>query len=158
MPTTDDVLRGKAACKALPAKWTRDLLGGSRRSWDARRSEECSICDEHRQRRCRVLYRGDQEKMRHVKFLDAPLIHPYNAPKYHASLIRAQQYAFRTGRILLWAAAEDQPCHPDHTGLSQVTWRANGLSGACSTIRKQVALWDCSRWRKTCLYPSRQER
>ena len=56
--------------------------------------------------------------MLQVKFLDAPLIHPYNAPKYHASLIRAQQYAFRTGRILLWAAAEDQPCHPDHTCLS----------------------------------------
>jgi len=119
MPSTDNALRGKAERKALPAKWTRELLEESRRSWDARRSEECSICDDHRQRRCRVLYRGEKEKMQHAKFLDAPLIHPYNAPKYHASLIRAQQYAFRTGRILLWAAAEDQPCHPDHTGLSQ---------------------------------------
>ena len=57
--------------------------------------------------------------MSHAKFLDAPLIHPFNAPKYHASLVRAQQYAFRTGRILLWAAAEDQPCHPEHTSLSE---------------------------------------
>ena len=118
MPTTDNVLCGKAECRGLPKKWSKEVLEGSRRSWDARRSEECSICHAERQRRCRVIHRGEAEKMLQVKFLDAPLIHPYNAPKYHASLIRAQQYAFRTGRILLWAAAEDQPCHPDHTCLS----------------------------------------
>ena len=57
--------------------------------------------------------------MQENKFLDAPLIHPYNAPKYHASLVRAQQYAYRMDRILLWAAAEDQPQHRDHLLLSE---------------------------------------
>ena len=74
--------------------------------------------NEHRQKRARVIYPGNYDKMQPTKFLDAPLIHPFNAPKYHASLIRAKQYAFRTGRILLWAPAEDQPCHPDHTTLT----------------------------------------
>mgnify|MGYP006243723367 CR=1 FL=1 len=118
LPTTGKVLCGNQDCMDLAAKWTAELLNGSQRSWAARQSEECSVCNEHRQKRGRVIYPGQYDKMQPTKFLDAPLIHPFNAPKYHASLIRAKQYAFRTGRILLWAPAEDQPCHPDHTTLT----------------------------------------
>ena len=58
-------------------------------------------------------------KIQEAEFVEAPLIPAFNAPKYHASMVRAQQYAYRTKRILLWAVAEDQPQHPDHLLLTE---------------------------------------
>jgi hypothetical protein len=53
-----------------------------------------------------------------VKFADAPFIHPNNAPRYHASQIRARNYAQRTRKMLLWVIAEDKPLHRDLTSLA----------------------------------------
>ncbi len=53
------------------------------------------------------------------KIADAPLIHPWNGPKYHASLVRARNYARRTEQILLWAIAEDTPTSSEHRNLDE---------------------------------------
>ena len=53
-----------------------------------------------------------------MRFAEAPYVHPFNAPKYHASQLRAEHYARRKNIILLWLVAEDKPLHKDHHSLS----------------------------------------
>ena len=52
-----------------------------------------------------------------MQFADAPLTSPFNAPRYHASQIRARNYVQRTGKLLVWLVAQDKPLHKDHTSL-----------------------------------------
>ena len=135
MPGRNDVICGKASCRALPEKWEREVLAGANRTWSERCSDECDICSEHRQRRCRVLYDDDAEEsvINTTKFCDAPLIHPWNSPKYHANQVRAKHFARRTNRILLWAVCEDTPIHgdlrslPEEDGLVPMEWSHSGL-------------------------------
>ena len=119
LPWNGELLCKNTQCVALTQKWTSDLLN-ARGTWDERRAEECDICTEHRARRCRVLgcssYAPDVNS---VTFVDAPFIHPFNAPKQHASQIRAVNYAYRTSRVLLWVVAEDRPLHKDHTCVTE---------------------------------------
>ena len=77
------------------------------------------MCAAERRRRCRVLQNSDNSDALETKFADAPLIHPWNAPKYHASLVRARLYAKRTNQVLLWCVAEDTPLSADHRNLPQ---------------------------------------
>ena len=71
---------------------------------------ECEVCAKHRELRCRVRMQGDEDK-RHEEqpFTDAPYLHPYNHPRYHALLLRAVRFAQAHGRILLWYKAADRP-------------------------------------------------
>ena len=118
MPDENNVLCGNAACEVLPLRWQGDLLGSAPRPWEERRREECHVCQEHRRRRQRVLRNPEACEDVDRKFADAPLIHPWNAPKYHASLVRARLYARKTQQILLWAVAEDTPTSAEHRSLS----------------------------------------
>ncbi len=117
MPHSGKVLCRSAACEALPATWGKELLSGSPRSWAERCKDECLLCQQERRRRCRVLLNMEDHETLDVKFADAPLIHPWNAPKYHAALVRAREYARRTARLLLWAVAEDTPMSAEHRNL-----------------------------------------
>ena len=73
----------------------------------------------HRARRCRVVGSSDRSPdVASARFIDAPFIHPLNAPKQHASHLRAVNLAFRTDRILLWCVADDKPLHKDDTCLT----------------------------------------
>ena len=106
----------------MPAKWLAELRRDEKRDWLVRQIDECDTCNEERRRRCRVWYAAaanSANALNHEddKFADAPLINPFNAPKYYASLVRAEQYAIRMKRVLLWVVAEDRPLHPDHTTL-----------------------------------------
>ena len=58
------------------------------------------------------------EETADLKFADAPLIHPWNAPKYDAAIVRAQDYARRAQKVLLWCVAEDRPLSLEHRTLS----------------------------------------
>ena len=43
------------------------------------------------------------------RFADAPYIHAFNEPKYHASQMRALHFARERQTIVLWLFAEDRP-------------------------------------------------
>ena len=62
-------------------------------------------------RRCRLFTPQDAECQQDV-FLDAPYIHQNNEPKYHALLLRAQEYAKRHRIHCLWFQAVDRICNP----------------------------------------------
>ena len=109
MPSTDDVLCGHDSCRSLATSWQDGTMGGNPRTWQNRCRDECEVCRQHRQKRCRVLPETHETSVLDVKFVDAPLIHPWNTPKYHASLVRARHYARRTQKILLWVVCEDTP-------------------------------------------------
>ena len=113
MPDSNDVLCGQRRCRALPAEWERALSTGTPQTWEQRGAQECHVCKQHRLKRKRVLSSTDDSVVANIKFSDAPLIHPWNAPKYHASLVRARRYARDTNRILLWVVCEDSPIHSD---------------------------------------------
>ena len=140
MPTNDDpdnVLCGQAACKALTAQWDSyfapaqtDIRPSSIRHefWEERRSQECEMCTEHRRMRCRILGCSDlSPNINENRFDDAPYIHQWNAPKYHAAHLRARHYAQRTQRILLWVVAEDKPLHKDHTTCTEAALQAKKI-------------------------------
>ena len=119
MPKRNNVLCGNATCRGLTKKWEEEVLGSNKRTWQERCTDECALCSTHRLRRCRVLTTLQDKESLDVKFSDAPLIHPWNAPKYHASLVRARSYARRTDRILLWVVCEDTPKHSDYRTLPE---------------------------------------
>ena len=118
IPGTNVVLCGRKECRALPQQWERDLLANTGTTWAQRSAQECQVCQEHRHRRCRVLRDANDHIAENIKFSDAPLIIPFNEPKYHASLVQARRFARDTNRILLWVVAEDTPLHVDLRSLS----------------------------------------
>ena len=109
MPDENKVSCANPQCQVLAIVWQKEVFSQAGRSWEERCRDECSICQEQRQRRCRVLKRPQDHDILDAKFADAPLIHPWNAPKYHASFVRARLCARRTQQLLLWAIAEDTP-------------------------------------------------
>lgn len=118
LPATGEMICGNSDCAALAAKWTQQVLSASS-SWEARRSQECAVCDVHRKRRCRVVGTSEMSPdMFSWRFIDAPFIHALNAPKQHASQRRAVHLASRQNRVLLWCVAEDKPLHNDETCLT----------------------------------------
>ena len=119
MPESNDVLCGQTQCRALPAAWERALSAGTHETWEQRCAQECHVCKQHRLKRKRVLSSTDDSVVADIKFTHAPLIHPWNQPKDHTSLVRAHQYAGDTNRILLWVVCEDLPIHSDLTTLPE---------------------------------------
>ena len=117
MPNTNEVRCGQKSCQALSNQWFAECKSSTPRKWSERQEEECQICAKERRLRCRVLHNIDHSNVLDAKFADAPLIHPWNAPKYHASLVRARLYAKRTQQVLLWCVAEDTPWTTEHRNL-----------------------------------------
>ena len=72
---------------------------------------ECDICKKERQRRAYVMHTNIAEEGRHLRepFAQAPFVHPFNAPKYHAQQLRAVNFAKAMGRRVLWIVATDKP-------------------------------------------------
>ena len=68
-----------------------------------------STCSGERSRRNRLLLPQDAAAQEEI-FLDAPYIHQNNEPKYHALLLRAQEYAKRHRLHCLWFQAVDRFC------------------------------------------------
>ena len=117
-PATSTVSCAQSACDRLEAEWSAELAGTSPSPWLERRGQECDVCHQERRRRCRVLSASDlAPTLQEAKFLDAPLISPFNASNYHTAQVRAQAFARRTQRLLLWLIAEDKPTHPDLLSL-----------------------------------------
>ena len=70
---------------------------------------ECDICAQHRDGRCRVRCLESDTRHEEKPFTDAPYLHPFNHPRYHALLLRAVRFARAHGRILIWYRCEDKP-------------------------------------------------
>lgn len=111
-------------CARLPQVWKAELYQGKLGDahWHRRRSQECDTCAEERKRRCRVLNSSDLSPALQddPRFADAPYIHAFNEPKYHASQIRALHFARERKTIVLWLFAEDRPLtqHMELLGVS----------------------------------------
>ena len=52
-------------------------------------------------------------------FSNAPYVHPFNAPKYHAQQLRALNFAKSTSKQLLWTVAYDIPAATDDASSSK---------------------------------------
>ena len=105
---------GNDECNLLPEQWKAEIYAGKLgdAAWRRRRSQECDKCAAERKRRCRVL--GSSEDLSPLltddpRFADAPYIHAFNEPKYHASQMRALHFARERQTIVLWLFAEDRP-------------------------------------------------
>jgi len=86
----------------------RDLLPFDQ--WEEHAKQECGACQTERERRCRLFTPQDAECQQDV-FLEAPYVHQNNEPKYHALLLRAQEYAKRRQIHCLWFQAVDRICN-----------------------------------------------
>ena len=82
---------------------------------------ECDVCEVERSRRCRVVLSTNQNATKHTEkpFTHAPYIHPFNAPKYNAQLLRSVLYAKDTNKRLLWVRAHDKPLAEDDEDLCE---------------------------------------
>ena len=100
-------------CASLPTLWEAELYNGKlgHANWRRRRAQECDICAQERKRRCRVLNSSDLSPALEddARFADAPYIHAFNEPKYHASQVRALHFAKARKTMVLWFFAEDRP-------------------------------------------------
>jgi hypothetical protein len=114
MPTGSEqrsysLLCGNETCYHLcDVIWPQDRKNC--RPWAEMVVQECEVCEKHREMRCRVRLRAEEDK-RHEEppFTDAPYLHPYNHPRYHALLLRAVRFAQTHTRVLLWCKATDRP-------------------------------------------------
>eukprot|EP00973_Karenia_brevis_P025549 3526622-Karenia_brevis.AAC.1 len=64
-------------------------------NWLLRKDMECDVCKKERQRRCCVLKRENTEllsKMVAEPFANAPLVHPFRHPSFHATQLRALNF------------------------------------------------------------------
>ena len=113
-PVTQKHACGNPLCAELPDQWKAQVFSGDLgdAAWKRRRSQECEECAAERKRRCRVL--GSSEDLSPLltddpRFADAPYIHAFNEPKYHASQMRALHFARERQTMVLWLFAEDRP-------------------------------------------------
>ena len=79
--------------------------------WKPLQGLECTICQHERKRRCRVITAENGNAKAHLtaKFAQAPLVHPFNQPKYHAQILHAITFAKATSQKILWVVARDTP-------------------------------------------------
>ena len=120
MPGTAEPSCKNPSCFCLATiKWPEMLRRGC--LWILRQNLECDVCKLERKRRCRVMLPGDTSERRHLEtpFSNAPYVHPFNAPKYHAQQLRALNFAKSTSKQLLWTVAYDVPVTTEDASLSK---------------------------------------
>jgi len=101
-------LCNKDACRLLPGQWASMAARGE--SWADMQSMECSVCQEERERRNRVMSQSDP-RVCQEPFLSAPYVHRNNEPKFHAMLLRSVEFAKRGPdgpKHILWVQAHDK--------------------------------------------------
>ena len=112
---------GKAECQKLAEKWQEYRNQNYRISWALRQTEECGVCQAHRQRRCCIIEGNARnfERYQSGAFADAPFVHPFRAPSYHAQHLRSIAFAKNNNRRLLWVTAFDKLMNVDSTWKSE---------------------------------------
>ena len=116
---------GNAKCASLgDVVWEEMRQRGC--SWRLRQTLECEVCARERERRCRVMLPGNVNWNAHLRkpFAEAPYIHPFNAPTYHAQMLRARNFAKASGRRILWSPACDLPVLEEDKHKPRDQWAA----------------------------------
>ena len=92
---------------------------------------ECEACASERARRCCIINseRHAAAAYKQEPFANAPFVHPFRAPSYHAQQLRAISFAQTTNRRLLWVTAHDVPVQQGSLGKGEELeqWRARWL-------------------------------
>ena len=72
--------------------------------------KKCEICAQERQRRNCIILDNDrnQQRYKETPFADAPFVHPFRAPSYHAQHLRSINIAADAERRILWVTAHDK--------------------------------------------------
>ena len=93
-PSIDRPECGDPRCVRL-SKTHWEELREANLSWEQRQSFECDLCKAERVRRCRVVQEGNSNELKQSEepFAHAPYIHPFNAPKYNAQILRSATFA-----------------------------------------------------------------
>ena len=80
-----------------------------------RQSQECNICQTERKRRCCIIQQNAENEAAYEanQFADAPFVHPFRAPSYHAQHLRSLNFARSKNRRLLWVTAWDKLVNSD---------------------------------------------
>ena len=112
---------GNAVCKKLAQEWQRNNEQNYKVSWELRRAAECHVCQWHRQRRCCIIEGNERNIGRYQNgiFTDAPFVHPFRAPSYHAQHLRSIAFAKNNNRKLLWVTAFDKFVNADNSWKSE---------------------------------------
>ena len=111
---------GNKHCLNLQSEiWPRQFLE-LRRSWEDLQVQECGVCKQERVRRCQVLGTNADavDFSKYASFADAPYVHPFNQPKYHALICHAVQFAKAKSQPVLWCIAQDWPLTTDDEQLT----------------------------------------
>lgn len=100
--------------EAYDGEWANKFV---RCGWTAQEllSLECEACATERRRRCRVMPPGAEvaRSFQEKPFDEAPVLHAFNVPRYHALLLRAKAFAISRKECLTWSFAADQPLWED---------------------------------------------
>ena len=102
---------GNARCQEVASKNWPEMWERSRgEKWALRANMECACCAEERKRRCVIIDRDGPNATRYQEepFTDAPYVHPFRHPSYHAQHLRALNFAKAKNRRLLWLTAHDE--------------------------------------------------
>ena len=96
---------GTLATKEWPEMWQR--CHGDK--WHLRVAMDCQICSEERKRRYCVIDETQESKIKYRSdpFTDAPFVHPFRHPAYHAQQLRSMSFAKLKGRRILSVLAHD---------------------------------------------------
>ena len=108
---------GQQACADLADGAWSDMLQYDRleSNWEERQSLECQRCQKERQRRCWIIQNSTINQKRYIEepFVDAPYVHPFRQPSFHAQQLRAMNFAKTRGRRVLWMKAVDKLCREE---------------------------------------------
>ena len=101
---------GSAHCQTWAARWQVARDNHEVISWDMRLNDECKVCAAERKRRNRIITtsRENTSAYKEEPFTDAPFVHPFRAPSYHAQHLRSIAFARQHNQRLLWITAHDQ--------------------------------------------------
>ena len=112
LPDTDAPACGNRRCidaskGSWPDMWRRS--GGKHSNWLLRKEMECQVCADERKRRHCIIFNNEEASARYKAppFTDAPFVHPFRHPSYHAQQLRAVHFAKAHNKRILWVTAHD---------------------------------------------------
>ena len=108
---------GNARCAQLAEEWQSLKDRRCETPWHVRKAQECHVCQTERKRRCCIIQQREENEAAYEanQFVDAPFVHPFRAPSYHAQHLRSLNFARNRSRRLLWVTAFDKFMNADTT-------------------------------------------
>ena len=110
LPNKTEPVCGNVNCAQLKDIWQQRRDDGVDIPWEVRCSMECESCKAERNRRNCIIRDStrNQERYRLAPFANAPFVHPFRAPSYHAQHLRSLHFANSSGYRVLWVTAYDK--------------------------------------------------